>query len=157
MFSVCATRRLLDRLRPPIVDPEQQPTTRLGNWYANLVPLPAGEFLICVSERTLLPVILPVGALPDLTRELSKALTPILASLGVDQALIEQERFAMAQSSFSTTNSRRIVGFMNEFAFMISDRLGKGQAPMMELSLWLSGTPCQKLFPDRATRELFSA
>jgi hypothetical protein len=155
VFTIRSTRRLLDALkvRPEKTVPE--PTTRLGNWYANLLPFEAGDFLLCVSEKTLLPIALPVSALPNLPQELSKALLPVLTGLGIERGFIEQERFAMAQAAFSTTANRHVVGFMNEFAFMMSVRLAEESTPLTELSLWLAGTPCKMCFPDRATQELF--
>lgn len=133
------------------------PSTRLGDWYANLLPLEAGEFILCVSEKTLLPVMLPIMALPNISQALSKAIVPVLTGLGIEKNLIEQERFAMTQSTFATTASRNIVGFMNEFAFMASTRLDEEPTPLTELSLWLAETPCRMCFPDKATQELFSS
>lgn len=157
MFTIRSTRRLLDRLRVSPVKTPEKPSTRLGDWYANLLPLEAGEFILCVSEKTLLPVMLPVIALPNIGQALSKAMVPVLIGLGIEKKLIEQERFAMAQSTFATTASRHIVGFMNEFAFMASTRLSEEPTPLTELSLWLAATPCKMCFPDRATQELFSS
>jgi hypothetical protein len=158
MFTIRSTRRLLDRLR---VSPERStdpPSTRLGDWYANLLALEAcGEYLLCVSEKTFLPVVLPITALSNIALGLSKALVPVLAELGIERDLIDQERFAMAQSTFGTTASRHIVGFMNEFAFMASTRLAEEPTSLTELSLWLAGTPCRICFPDQATQELFSS
>ncbi len=155
MYTLRCTRRLLDRLsvRPAAAPPE--PTTRLGNWYANLLPLEVGEYLLCVSEKTLLPVALPIEAVTNLGTELPRALAPVLTGLGIERSLIEQERFAMAQSVFSTTANRHVVGYMNDFAFMMSERLKREPTPMTELSLWLARTPCKMCFPDDATRELF--
>ena len=94
MFSIRATRRLLVRTKvaPTLTPPAS--TTLLGDWYANLVPLEAGEFIVCVSERTLLPVILPASAVQNLAAELSTALSRMLDDLGVDRALVEKERVA---------------------------------------------------------------
>ena len=90
MFTIRSTRRMLDRVIAPVKTPEL-PSTRLGDWYANLVPLRAGEFIVCVSEKTLLPVVLPIIALPNIGQELSKALAPVLTQLGIERTLIEQE------------------------------------------------------------------
>jgi hypothetical protein len=156
VITIRATRRLLDALKVRPTKALPEPTTKLGNWYATVLRLKVGDFLICVSERTLLPVALPISALPNLASELSKALAAVLTGLGIGRDLIEQERFAMAQVSFSTTASRQVVGFMNEFAFMMSVRLEEERrVSMTELSLWLAGTPCQRVFPDEATQELF--
>jgi hypothetical protein len=157
VFTIRGTRRLLHALKVKPTKAPPEPTTKLGNWYANLLPLESGDFLICVSEKTLLPVPLPISALSNLPVELSKALAPVLSALGVGPDLIGQERFAMGQCSFSTTASRQVVGFMNEFAFMMSVRLEEERrVSMTELSLWLAETPCKICFPDKATQELFA-
>lgn len=157
MFTIRSTRRLLDRLKVSPVKTPETPSTRLGDWYGNLLQLDVGEYIVCVSEKTLLPVVLPVAALSNIGQALSKALVPVLTGLGIKKKLIEQERFAMAQSTFGTTASRHIVGFMNEFAFMASTRLSEEPTPLTELSLWLAETPCRMCFPDQATQELFSS
>ena len=138
------------------------PTTRLGDWYCNLLPLKVGEYVLCVSGRTLLPVVLPVSALKNLPQELAAGVSAVLGRLGrlgVEKTLIEQERFAMAKWTFGQTDNRRVLGTMNEFAFATDIRLEEEKVRLIDLALWLSETPCaaiDEVFPDKATQGLFA-
>lgn len=158
MLTLRCTRRLLRRfiVRPNLAPPE--PTTKLGDWYCNLLPLKVGEYILCVSGRTLLPVVLPGSALKNLPQELAAGVSAVLGKLGVEKALIQQERFAMANWTVGQTDNRRVLGTMNEFAFAMSFRLEEEKVPLGDLALWLAETPCtaiDEVFPDRATVAAF--
>src|SRR5271170_7699616 len=57
VLTIRGTRKLLKRLgAEAIIDPPL-PTNRLGNWYAKLVFVRRMPLIICISERSLLPVI----------------------------------------------------------------------------------------------------
>ncbi|MGC4068698.1 MAG: hypothetical protein QM784_29410 [Polyangiaceae bacterium] len=132
------------------------PTTILGDWYANVTD---DGHILCVSEQTLLPIVLPREALPSLATELPRAVSMVLAKLGVDEAAIQRERFAMAQVAVSTTASRRVLGFLKEFAFLLE--AAQEGASLIDRSLWLAHTPCNAssrdaMWPDEATRAAFT-
>lgn len=61
-FTVHATKKLLDRLRQPRVDPAdaEASITALGPWYATAV-MWRPQVALFVNERTLLPVLLPLA------------------------------------------------------------------------------------------------
>lgn len=59
MYTHRCTAKLLRRLGPPAVGPANQPLTRLGDWYATLVHAPRMQLVLMVSERSLLPILLP--------------------------------------------------------------------------------------------------
>jgi hypothetical protein len=64
VFSLRCTARLLERLKlkpQPAVPP---PTTRLGDWYANLVHLPGRQVVLALSDRTFLPVVVAACVMP---------------------------------------------------------------------------------------------
>ncbi|MFN0064323.1 MAG: DUF6933 domain-containing protein [Myxococcaceae bacterium] len=157
MFTLRATRKLLALMVAKPESAPSPPTTVLGDWYANVT---TRGLILCVSEKTLLPVVLPGERLRALARELPRALGAVLDSLGVDKTAIERERFAMAQSAVSTTASRRIVGFLNEFGVMMEAGRDDHRSPL-EVALDLAHTPCNasssKLvtWPDHATRAAF--
>lgn len=161
VFTLRATRRLLTAMNAAPSDEPPPPSTLLGDWYANATN---DSLVICVSERTLLPVVLPREALSAIVLELPRALAMVLEELGVDRAAIERERFAMVQSAVSTTANRRVVGFLNEFAFMLEAmRERPPRRSLLQTSLHLAHTPCNassaKLvsWPDAATRAAFDA
>ncbi|MDP1826591.1 MAG: hypothetical protein Q8L48_25195 [Archangium sp.] len=153
MFSLHCTARLLKVLRAPTAISElPAPTTRLGNWYANLLPLRRRPVVLCMSERSLLSVLLPAGVRGNIPRHLADELGTLLSVLGIPSELIEQERFAMAQSVYAKTSSRSVLGAMNEFAFAVSNELEDGSEPLQDLSLWLAGTIIKSSYPNQTMR-----
>ncbi|MBI5481907.1 MAG: hypothetical protein HY906_23835 [Deltaproteobacteria bacterium] len=152
MFSLHCTARLLEALR---VEPRPPPaaTTRLGSWYANLLPgrRPA---VVCVSERTFLPVVLPQeGArLPLL---LPEALAALLQALDVPRHLIEQERLAMAQVTWARTESRSVLGVLNEQAYLASELLEDDRASFAAITRRLADNIVKLQFPVDLTLEAF--
>lgn len=160
MFTLRATRKLLTRMNASPDPAPAPPTTILGDWYAHLAP---GGLVVCVSETTLLPVVLSEDALPALRTELPRAVASVLGALGIDEDAISRERFAMAKSTVSTTANRRVVGFLNEFAFLIETELEyEPHRSLPEIALRLAQTPCNAsspnvIWPDRATRSAFAA
>lgn len=158
MFSIRATRKVLTAMKAAPVKEPPAPTTVLRDWYVNVTN---DGLVLCVSEKTLLPVVLPREALGAIAIELPRALATVLDKLGVGRAAIERERFAMAQSTVSTTASRRVVGFLNEFAFMM-EATHEHPRSLLQTSLDLAHTPCNassaKLvtWPDAATLAAFN-
>ncbi len=161
MFSIRATRKLLTAMRATPLKEPPAPTTVLGDWYVNVTN---DGLVLCVSEKTLLPVVLPREALSALAIELPRALAAVLDALGIERAAIERERFEMALSTVSTTANRRVVGFLNEFALMM-EATSDHERPrsLLETSVYLAHTPCNasvtKLvtWPDAATRAAFDS
>jgi hypothetical protein len=70
-------------------------TTVLGDWYANILFSRPQQLVLCVSERTLLPVVLPAKGIETLAQRLSAALGEVLLQLGVSPELIQKEREEM--------------------------------------------------------------
>ena len=155
MFTLRCTAKLLRRLRAtPGVDLEP-PTTRLGDWYATLVHEHREQFVLCVSERSLLPVVVPAKEARTLVPRFRDALAELLARLGVSTAEIERERAEMDAVRVGRTASRQVLGTMNDFLRMFSWRaLGRS---LLDESLQLAEAPCGPIgmrSPDDLTLEL---
>ena len=58
MLTIRCTQRLLKAFRIKVIDEETPSTTRLGDWYANLIGTTCGNRILCVSDRSLLAVVL---------------------------------------------------------------------------------------------------
>lgn len=162
MFTLRCTQKLLGHLlgskRAPDV-PEVQPTTLLGDWYANVLPLRSHPLVLCVSERTLLPVVLPRADAATLAAHLAQGACIVLAELGVDAALIEEERRKMEKFAIGRTASRRVLGSMNDLVNQLGYQMMRYPGySLLEQSLLLAHTPCGPLdmeCQDNATRALF--
>jgi hypothetical protein len=83
--------------------------------------------LICVSERTFLPVVVPRSRASDFPRALADALALLLEQLEIPRALIEEERLAMGEWSWAKTENRSVLGVMNDHSnlarILLSERL----------------------------------
>ncbi len=158
MVRLRCTQRVLDRfdLKPsPVV---AYSTTLLGDWYANLLNVGRARWVLCVSERALLPVILPARKV-DFPSTLSTSLQAVLAGLGVPPPAINPEVGEMELIEVDRTRSRRVLGVMNDFSILAGVWLHDGAAPV-DAALKVAESPTKPLdydSPGRVTRSLFAS
>jgi hypothetical protein len=153
MFTLHCTAKLLETLKVEPLPPSPA-TTRLGSWYAGHLAGPRSS-IVCISERTLLPVVVERCSAAQLPRALADGLATLLADLGVPAELVEQERFAMAQSSWAKTESRSLRGVLNEQAVMGCAILEDGPVHLAELNRQLANNIVKLQFPVDLTRQAF--
>jgi hypothetical protein len=115
-FTVHATKKLLDRVRQPVVDPVE-PTTALGNWYATAL-FWRPQVTLFVNERTLLPVFMPLASATTLALRFPGELRSVLNAHGVDPRFVDDEIRSMGVAHYAKTVSRSMLGVMNEIRFM---------------------------------------
>jgi hypothetical protein len=137
VYTIHGTKKLLDRVKQPVMPAVEHPTTALGNWYATAIFWrPQVAFL--VNEATLFPVLLPLAPATSIVARFPDALESILKVLGVSAAFIASERWAMSDANFSKTANRSVLGVMNRLEFemdFVRDRVGDD---LLELSLHVS-------------------
>ena len=120
MVTLRCTKALLKRIGIPPHSHGAAATCALGNWFANIVYVRAQPFVMAVSERTFIPVFFPA-------RELRKYVVPaflqavaaLLARIGAPQGTVERELALMAPTLIAPTNSRQVLGVMNQYAFEV--------------------------------------
>ena len=91
MFTLRCTQKLLRRGLAESTEGAAAPTTLLGDWYANVLVTRPQHLVLCISERTLLPVIVPAKGVGMLPVRLIEALSPILAALSIPPASAQAE------------------------------------------------------------------
>lgn len=151
------TRKLLRHLERQGVEELPASTTRLGDWFANLLVIHRQHLVLAVSGVTLLPVLIPAAPYKSMIPRWVQGATEVLRSLGVSASTIAAEANAMREAVVATTNDRRVLGSMNDFADMLPFYL-EGHS-MLEASLKLAEAPCSPLGmknPRDATRALLS-
>jgi hypothetical protein len=118
MYTLHCTQKLLDRIkRPPVADPPT-PMTALGNWYAHAL-FWTPQVALLVNERTLLPVMMPLAPAATLPMRFPTHLATVLRELGISARFVADEIEAMAAgAAIAKTANRRVLGTMNEFAFL---------------------------------------
>lgn len=158
MFTLRCTRVLLKRLK---VRPEPSPpvsTTKLGDWYANLLYTRPQQLILCVSDRTLLPVVLLAKGIEPVAVRLTAQVGEMLRAMGIAETVIKSELAAMSDAMISTTASRRVLGSMNDFASLLEVYLPH-EDTLMQAALKVAEAPCSPIgmnSPREATRELLS-
>ena len=119
MVTIRCTQKLLRRVDP--TPGTQPPTTRLGDWYATILFARPEQLVVCVSERTLLAVVVPARPASALGKRLSEGLAEVLTALGVSATQIAHEVREMSECSFARTQSRSVLGSLNELVFHLSE------------------------------------
>jgi uncharacterized protein DUF6933 len=157
MVTIRCTQKLLRRLHP--TEETHASTTVLGDWYANIAFSRPQQLVLCVSERTLLPIVLPAKGLETLVPRLSMSVGEVLTRLGVNRGLIQREQDEMRSFTYGRTQNRRVLGSLNDFMFLLAHYLeARPDATLIEHSLQLAQAPCTPIghrSPDRVTPELF--
>jgi len=162
VFSIHATKKLRDRVKAPLTDPIETPSTALGNWYATAL-FWKPQIALFVNETTLLPVLVPLAPVKTLAERFPVHLEAVLNALGTDPRFVAAEITGSADAYWAKTAARSVVGIMNEFSFLAeSDRAHKHGEDLVAIAVGLAGTPCSPLykrhtFPDRELAALVTA
>jgi len=143
MVVLRCTQKLLARLKQADNLPVVESTTWLGDWYGNVLQLGRRQHLLFISERSRLPVVIPIREARNLITIFPDAVCDVLAAVGVPAANIAEERLRMSEVAFGRTRNRSLLGTINDFAFMAqvgSARRPEAEVPE-ELMRFLAQTP----------------
>ena len=147
MVVLRCTRKLLAGLKQTDTLRVVESTTRLGDWYGNVLQLGRRQHLLFISERSRLPVVIPIREGKRLAEVFPDAVCERLALLGIPTGDIAEERSRMWELAFGRTRNRSLLGTMNDFAFMaqsVDARRVEPESPE-ELMRFLSQTPILSL------------
>ncbi|MES2977923.1 MAG: hypothetical protein V4731_05820 [Pseudomonadota bacterium] len=148
-YTLHCTKKLLARIKPPVMEGGPPSTNLLGNWYATAV-FWKPQVALLVNEATLLPVLMPLAPASNLAERFPQHLALVLAAHGVAQKLIDHEVEKMREARHAKTASRSLLGMMNEFTFLAEVYRGmERDADLLTLAIKLSKTPCSP--KDRGT------
>ena len=162
MLVLRCTQKLLARLKQAKNLPAVESTTRLGDWYGNILQIGRRQHLLFISERSRLPVVIPIREGKLLPSVFPDAVCEVLAHVGIAAEDIADERSRMAEIAFGRTRNRSLLGTLNDFAFMA--QVGNARRPEPEtpeeLIRFLAQTPILPLdgaSPLELTRAAFAA
>jgi hypothetical protein len=148
---------LLKRTGGPTGSSDAATTTHLGDWYANGIVRRPAHLVLCVSERTLLPVVMLASPAASIGARLAASVAEVLRALSVPEDRVQGEIREMDEYRTDKTANRQVLGSMNDFAWLLEAYLDHGDA-LLEASLRLADAPCSPLKMDRPkdiTREVF--
>ena len=157
MFTLRCTKALLKRIKTPTSASPPAPNTVLGDWYANLLLTRSKQLVLCVSERTLLPILVEAANPGTLGSRLQNAVAEMLRVIEVPEERMWAEEAAMEELVVSTTASRQVLGSMNDFAHMLA-YYPPGMSPA-SVARQLAESPCSPIgmnSPRRATLDLLT-
>ena len=160
MVVLRCSQKLLVRLKQ-VGDPAPvESTTRLGDWYGNILRIGRRQHLLFISERSRLPVVIPIREVKRLGTVFPDAVCERLSIVGVAAADIVDERMRMSELAFARTRNRSLLGTLNDFAFMAQQGNANRAEPESreELMQFLSQTPILPLdgaSPIELTRAAF--
>jgi hypothetical protein len=114
MLSLRCSSKLLTKLgidrRPP--DPLPS-TTALGDWYATILYARAGHYLVLVSERSVLTIVLEARELHSFERRFLRVLAEELSRLGIPEAAIERELMEAGSLAYGAAVNRTTMAYLN--------------------------------------------
>jgi hypothetical protein len=160
MVVLRCTHQLLFRLKQFDDAPGVRSTTRLGDWYGSLLRMGNRHALLFISERSRLPVLMSVREANRLRRAFPEAVCKALASVGVPDHNVEEERRQMSEIAFAKTSSRSLRGSLTDFSFLARTRFISCRNETLEqIACDLAETPLVAPFdgarPSAITRKLF--
>jgi hypothetical protein len=133
----------------------------LGDWYANILITRPQHLVLCISEKTLLPVVVTAKELKSLPLRLTKAVEDMLKRIGVPKNLIHSEVREMSSSHFAKTDNRKVLGSLNDFMFHLQDGCASDASlSLEERATQLANMPSGAIefaFPSEQTLSLFIA
>jgi hypothetical protein len=162
MVVLRCTQQLLLRLKHFDDAAAVRSTTRLGDWYGNLIRMGNRHVLLFISERSRLPVMIPVRQANRLRSAFPGVACQMLAAVGVPAEAIESERLQMSEIAFGRTRSRSLLGSLNDFSMMARMHfITRRNDPLERIARELAETPLILPFdgehPSAVTRRLFDA
>lgn len=125
MITLRCTKKLLTHLNCSPEREEREPSSALGDWYANLIGMPAGPpFYLVMNERSLLSVVLPHDV--ELLTGFRRRAVALLRRLEVPAASVECEAFHLQNVRLGRTRCRRVLGTMNDAAWNLESMIFDG-------------------------------
>ncbi len=128
MTILRCTAKLLKAMKAkPVADPSSA-ANRLGEWTANLVRVGRIQLVLAVSEPTRFGVVIDAAPYATVPFRLSQRLFKALLFIGVPADLAAAEAYAMETPQIAASNSRSVLGTLNQFAFQVECDLYGGRA-----------------------------
>ncbi len=161
MFTIYCTARLRQRTGLAAEPSIREPTTALGNWYANLIYISHRQMFLFVSDGSRLAVVTPAKGGRSLASYLNQQLASLLEQLDARPEWIQAELREMAEVHYGAAQNRSVLGTMNDFKFQVETMLTRSPEPeLLEISHRLSDIPTGPKpyhFPNDMTLELLKS
>ena len=160
MAAFRCTAKLLKAMKATPVTQPQPSRNLLGEWTANLVRVSRIQLIIAVSEPTRFGVVLDAAPYALVPERFQRALFQALLHIGISVDAAAGEVAAIAPIELASSNSRAVLGTLNQFAEYVASDLYSGKVcSARELTQRLSEvivlSPKHIVFPADRVREAF--
>jgi hypothetical protein len=146
VLTIRCTRKLLKGLNAEATSEPMLPTNRLGDWYANFLFARRAQLIICVSERSLLPVFVEAADPSSFIPHFQEAVRSVLQSVVVTSDVVDYEAREMAQIRIGATASRLVLGSLNDLASLARFTIEEHpEIDLRNLATELAERPCAPL------------
>jgi len=146
LLTIRCTRKLLKYLHAKGPAESIHPTTGLGDWYANLLFTKRLRLVICVSERSLLPVFVEAKDRFSFATRFQEQVRSVLECVGVPSYAVERETQEMTRVVLGVTVSRSVLGSLNDLTllsrFVIEEQ---SHIDLTSLAVKIADTPCSPI------------
>ncbi len=148
MVILRPTKKLRSLL--PVAAVSLRSDTALGDWYVNRIVVQRQPLLLLLSSTSLLPLVMPARDVRSLPDRLAVAVGSRLRRFDIENQIIEAELRAMHPVSVAATADRSVLGFMIDFAKLITHYSGhlRKDEELGALEDWLAETPCHATLSD---------
>jgi uncharacterized protein DUF6933 len=158
MTILRCTAKLLKAMKAVPQAKPQLARNRLGEWTANLIRVSRIQLVIAVSEPTRFGVVVDAAPYAALPERFGYALFQALLNIGIPGDVAAQEVESMYPLELAASNSRSVLGTLNQFAWHVECDLQYGMAcSAAELTRRLGDTvvlkPKHIAFPADGVRE----
>lgn len=140
-------------------DNQQNPTNVLGDWYFNFFTFQRINYILGVSETSLLPVIVTAKEIKTFPERFGNRLAEVLQIIGIDSKQINLELREMQTISYGKTKSKKVLGCQNDYLRMVSYMMRDNlPSTLLDYSLQLSKTPFKPIgyaYPQEICLKLF--
>ena len=124
IFIKCTTKLLTELGVKPAGDPDQPPS--LSDWHANMLWLDRKKYVLFTNDQTLYSFLVPGNKSPRSTHFVERFRLGLLKSLmseGLAEVQVGYLLSEHAQVTITKTNSRSVLGSMNDLAIQIKSMI----------------------------------
>jgi hypothetical protein len=115
VVSLRCTAKLLKKMKMDSPGEPPASTTALGDWFANIIYTRQGHYIILVSEKSRLPILLSAKGLDSFESRFIRMLREQLIKYGASEKAADLEISHMHPMHYGKTNSRSVLGTINDF------------------------------------------
>lgn len=141
MIVIRPTASLAKRMKVKINSSELKSDTILGDWFALDFVLSRRQFIMCVSQKSRLAVIMNAAPYVSLSNRIPNAICEVLKLIGVTESNIESELLKMNHVILAKTDDKSILGTMNDYRSQLEYNNDVGKLDLsdpIKMSLHLS-------------------